>query len=496
MMQQQTGSAAMSLATLLAMPGMAGGELPVTGLALDSRQVRPGDLFLAVPGLHGDGRRHIDAALAAGAAAVLCEAEGFDLPTASAVPVVAIVALRQRLGELADRFNHSPSTQLRVTGVTGTNGKSSVCHELAQLLGSQGDNCAVIGTLGNGFLGQLAPTRHTTPDVVQLHGLLARLLAQGADSVAMEVSSHALDQGRVDGVRFHEAVFTNLSHDHLDYHGDMQRYGAAKARLFVWPGLQRVVINLDDPFGRELLKRVPEGVEALSCSLERPEADLHAEIRSIAQGELRAWLTTPWGCGELVTTLLGRFSLANLLAALAVAAGRGFEFSALLAACRAVRPVEGRMERLGGAGRPTVVIDYAHTPAALQSVLEALREHCDGALWCLFGCGGDRDRDKRPLMGAIAVRLADRVMVTDDNPRSESPVAITDQILSGVGAAEVLVEHERSRAIEQVIGQAAAEDWILVAGKGHERYQEVAGQRHPCNDHAIVEAALQRYRVA
>lgn len=495
-MTQQMDGTGMSLATLLAAPGMAHAGVSVTGLTLDSRQVRPGDLFLAVPGLQGDGRHHIDAALAAGAVAVLCEAEGFAVPATTAAPVLAIAGLRQRLGELADRFNHAPSAQLRVTGVTGTNGKSSVCHELAQLLGSQGERCAVIGTLGNGFLGQLSPTHHTTPDVVQLHGLLARLLAQGAQSVAMEVSSHALDQGRVDGVRFHEAIFTNLSHDHLDYHRDMQHYGASKARLFAWPGLQRVVINLDDPFGRELLKRVPAEVEALSYSLERPEADLHAEIRAIDQGELHAWLTTPWGSGELVTTLLGRFNLANLLAALAVAAGRGFELDALLAACRTVRPVEGRMERLGGAGRPTVVIDYAHTPAALQSVLEALRELCTGQLWCLFGCGGDRDRDKRPLMGAIAARLADRVVVTDDNPRSESPIAITEQILSGVGTVEVLVEHERSRAIEQAIGQAAANDWILVAGKGHERYQEVAGQRHPCNDHEIVEAALQRYRVA
>ncbi len=486
-------SAAMPLSTLLqdlpvVLPDPA---LVVRGLTLDSRQVRPGDAFIALPGARTHGLAHAATARAQGAAVVLFEP---PLPEGSAPPqdAVAVPGLRAALGLVADRFHGHPSAALQLVGVTGTNGKTSTVQLLVQALDRRGHVAGSIGTLGAGLHGALEAGERTTPDVLAVHALLAGLRDAGATHVAMEVSSHALDQGRVDDVAFRVAVFTNLTRDHLDYHGSMEAYGAAKARLFAWPGLQAAVINLDDAFGRTLAQSL-HGVPLIGVSAAgAPGAALRAEALvldgegigfTLCAGEARVPVRSP---------LLGRFNVDNLLAVGGVLQALGWSLPEIGDALSALRPVPGRMNRLGGSTQPLVVIDYAHTPDALAQALHSLRAHTRGRLWCVFGCGGERDRGKRPQMAAIAEAGADAVVVTDDNPRGEPGDVIVAEILEGFAVpTQARVQRDRARAIAEAIAQAAPGDVVLVAGKGHEPYQEIDGVRLPFDDTDVARHALE-----
>ncbi|GHE33270.1 UDP-N-acetylmuramoyl-L-alanyl-D-glutamate--2,6-diaminopimelate ligase [Vulcaniibacterium thermophilum] len=467
--------------------------LTITGLSQDSRAVRPGHAFVAIAGFGAHGLKFAADAQAAGAAIVLYEP---PVPPGIALPrgAVAVPGLRARLGEMADRFYGRPTARMDVVGVTGTNGKTSTVQLLAQAWTRMGRTCGTIGTLGAGLYGRVEPTGFTTPLVLPLHALIARMHDEGAQALAMEVSSHALDQGRVDGVHFDVAVFTNLTRDHLDYHGDMARYGAAKAKLFAWPGLQAAVINLDDGFGRELFARLPGGLRAIGVSSRgQPLAELRAsDIRPDAAG-LAFTLDIEGERFPVRSPLLGRFNVDNLLAVAGALYALDEPAPYIAERLGQLQPVHGRMNRLGGDGvRPLVVIDYAHTPDALQQALSSLRPHAARRLICVFGCGGERDRGKRPQMAAIAEGLADRIVVTDDNPRHEDGDAIVADIRAGFRAPErVVVERDRRVAIETAIAGAGPHDVVLIAGKGHEPYQEIAGVQHPFDDTEVARRALE-----
>jgi len=464
-----------------------GDDPEIVGITLDSRMVRHGWLFLAVRGARADGRAFIAGAFSRGAAAVVYEANGYE-PDVRAANAIPVKDLRQHVGTIASRFYDAPSTKLKVIGVTGTNGKTTTTHLLAQVLDRSERRCGLIGTLGCGFPGQLDPSLHTTPDAVSVQRLLAEFVAAGARTVCMEVSSHALDQARVAGVAFDIAVFTNLTRDHLDYHGDMSAYAEAKARLFDFPHLEAAVINADDRFGRELIERSRSRIRVVSFGLER--GDVRANVVQPSAEGLALQVTTPQGATELRSPLLGRFNAANLLAVLAVLLIAGMPLAEAAAVLGKAQPVAGRMERFGGInGQPLVVVDYAHTPDALEKALEALREHTQGRLLCVFGCGGDRDRGKRPQMGAIAEKLADVVILANDNPRHEEPLAIIQEIGTGMRTTPTIVP-DRVQAIRAALREALAGDVVLVAGKGHEDYQLIGDQRLPYSDRDTVRALL------
>ncbi len=502
MMPQRADHRSMLLADLV--PALSGLDWArrraVSALALDSREVEPGGLWLALQGGRSHGLDHFDEAQRRGAVAVVAEPAGsWDRDRiarlAGTVPVVPLPGLRRQAGEIAARFFGQAAHAMRVIGVTGTNGKTSVTHFLAQALSTRVPT-AVLGTVGNGFPGALQPASHTTGDAVQVHATLGSLFAHGARAVAMEVSSHALHQERVAGIPFHTAVFTNLSRDHQDYHGTMEAYAEAKARLFRVPGLSMAVLNADDPVGARLAAEVRARVYTVavgSAAGVTRFGDRFLRLSGIdarADG-LRITFDSSWGDGELHSHLLGRFNAENLALALGVLLAWDMPMSSALAALQQVQPVAGRMMTFVAPGRPRVVVDYAHTPDALEKVLASLREHCGGRLFCVFGCGGDRDRGKRPEMGAVAERLADRVVLTDDNPRSEPPEQIVAEILAGVGDRQrVHVEHDRAKAIRVSIAAAGPADLVLVAGKGHEDYQEAGGRRRPFSDIALVEELL------
>ena len=473
----------------------AAARVMVSGLCLDSRQVRRGDAFFALRGSQEHGIKFAASAVQRGARVVLAEApapEHFVLPDA---PLLWIENLHDQVGEIAARFHDRPSESMRVIGVTGTNGKTSCVQLLAQALTLLGHRAASIGTLGAGVHGQLHDGERTTPDAISVQALLAKFRDAEVSHVAMEVSSHALAQSRVGAVDFEVAAFTNLTRDHLDYHGSMEAYGAAKARLFAWPGLQTAVINSDDAFGRELVANLSEGVRALRFSM---AGDAEAEIAAsdiVTSGNgLVFQLRSPWGTRTLHSHLLGHFNVANLLAVVGCLGALGESFEHIVRAVEQLQPVNGRMSRLGGTnGLPLVVVDYAHTPDALEQVLTALRAHCAGKLICVFGCGGERDTGKRPLMGAIAARLADVAIVTDDNPRGEDGDAIVAQIVAGMTAAAAMaVERDRAAAITHALVLARAGDVVLIAGKGHETYQDGAAGKRPFDDLAVAHATLER----
>ncbi len=488
-------SPAMRLADLLAGHAVptAHADLRVRGMTLDSREVASGDAFVALRGTRGHGMDFAASAFAAGAVVIIAEADAEASQQPVAGPVVWIEGLRAGLGAIAARFYGDASQTLRVTGVTGTNGKTSTVQLLAQALDHLGRSAATIGTLGAGLAGSIDAGERTTPDAISLQRLLAGFLARGATDVAMEVSSHALEQGRVNGVNFRLAVFTNLTRDHLDYHGSMEAYAAAKRRLFHMPGLATAVINLDDAFGRQLAADLPADVARIGFAIDQAAAEVRASELEMHANGLRFLLRTPWGEGRVESRLLGRFNVSNLLAVAAGLGALGHGFEQIRAAVGELQPVSGRMSRLGGdAGRPLVVVDYAHTPDALEQALASVRAHCSGMLVCVFGCGGERDAGKRPLMAAIAERLADRIIVTDDNPRSEDGDAIVAAIMAGFGnPAAVTRERDRGKAIRRAIVDARADDIVLVAGKGHEPYQEIAGVRHPFDDLKVAQAALE-----
>jgi UDP-N-acetylmuramoyl-L-alanyl-D-glutamate--2,6-diaminopimelate ligase len=463
----------------------------LSGLAIDSRRVRAGDLFLALPGLASDGRDYIEAAIKAGAAAVLAEG-GQALPVSS-IPLVAVDGLQNRVGALIAHYYDEPSRNVKVIGVTGTNGKSSIVHFLGALLDRLSSGCGIMGTLGQGRLGQLTETGNTTADLLTINHFIVSMREQQVGWAAMEVSSHGIVQRRIDGLHINTAVFTNLTRDHLDYHGTMESYAEVKARLFRSPGLEYAVINRDDPWS-ELMLTECRAKTCLTYSLSDRNASVYLENIALHNEGMDADIVTPWGCGHLQTPLLGRFNLSNLLAVITTLGGHGIPLERILAEIPALACVNGRLQRFGGGDQPTVVVDYAHTSDALHNVLSALREHGGETITCVFGCGGDRDRGKRALMVQAAC-LADRIVVTTDNPRSEEPKAIIADVLAGLRADQrnkVTVVVDRAEAIQHAVNGARRGDVVLVAGKGHETYQEIKGIRYPFSDLAEVASTLSR----
>ncbi len=465
-----------------------------TRLTADSRCVRPGDVFLAFPGARVDGRDFIAQAVANGAAAVIAEQGG--KVGAGDTAVVEVAGLAALCGEIAHLVYGRPSEKLWLAGVTGTNGKTSVSQWIAQAMDALGRRCAVVGTLGNGFVDALAESPNTTPDAITLHAALAGFLEHGATACAMEVSSIGLDQGRVNGAAFDVAVFTNLTRDHLEYHGTMEAYAAAKEKLFAMPGLGAAVINLDDAFGVALARRLRGRLPVLGYTLGKGAGGTDRVLRAENLRMGAAGIEFELNGATLAAPLVGRFNAANVLAVAGALLARGESLDAIAAALRRLSPPPGRMQALGGHGQPLVVVDYAHTPDALEKVLGVLREAAaarGGSLVCVFGCGGERDPGKRPLMGAVAQALADRVVLTSDNPRGEDPQAIIAAIAAGMRHAP-RIQANRARAVAEAVADAGARDVILLAGKGHEPYQEIAGVRHPYSDLAAAKSALEARR--
>lgn len=462
-------------------------RVAVQGMQLDSRRIRFGELFLALPGLTRDGREFIAAAVRRGAVAICVDGPVTEADAAAAkgVPVFGLVDLAAMAGPLAAAYYDAPAHAMRVLGATGTNGKTSVTHHLAALLEASGERCGLCGTLGNGFPQHLRRSGMTTQDAVSLQRTLAWMRDAGAGWAAVEVSSHALDQDRVAGVEFAGALFTNLSRDHLDYHGTMEAYGESKRQLFLMPGLDVAAINRDDAYGRKLLDRVPAPVDVLDFSLLDPRAQVHARAEPTqADGTTRLQLASPWGAGECVTSLTGEFAWSNLVGAITLLAGLGVGWQTLLHAATRVQPVAGRMQQFLHPAGFSLVVDYAHSADALQRVLQALRARTPGRLICVFGCGGERDPGKRPEMGQVAAAGADLVILTDDNPRREDGDNIIAQILAGMeGSADrVQVERDRAAATRLAVAAATAGDVVLIAGKGHEDYQDGPDGRRPYSD--------------
>ncbi len=471
----------------------------VSGFALDNRQISPGMVFVALNGTQKHGLEYAAAAVQAGASVVFYEPEGAGAIPDLSVPLLAVPGLARLLGIMAGRFYGQPSRALSVVGVTGTDGKTSVTHFIAEAQNALNQPSAVLGTIGIGKPGELEAATHTTPDAVQVQARLRSLLEQGFKSVAMEVSSHALDQSRVTGVDFDIAVLTNLTRDHLDYHSTVEAYAAAKRRLFYWSGLKFAVLNLDDEFGCALAKEL----EAQECQVigygvgdpvDYPASAVVASDAHFDHNGISAKISSPWGLGELQVAVLGRFNLENLLATLAVLLAQGVALSSALTAMKQVKTVPGRMERVQVSNPQQdalVVVDYAHTPGALKSVLTALKDHVRQRLICVFGCGGDRDAGKRPLMAAIAEQLADVVIVTDDNPRTESAAQIFDDIHDGFNHPDtVIFGHDRAQAIRRAIALADSGDAVLIAGKGHETVQVIQQERIPFDDREQAATAL------
>ena len=466
-------------------------NIEYTGIATDSRKVKPGDLFIAYAGELADGRAYIPQALVAGAVAVLWDASEFTWNPAWKVPNLPVANLRYQVGHIADNFFGHPSRHLWIAGITGTNGKTSCAQWIGQSLTGLGRQCAVIGTLGSGLVGESAAKQapaNTTPDAVSLQATLAGMKVQGAHAVAMEVSSHGIEQGRVNGVAFDVALFTNLTRDHLDYHGSINAYKKTKERLFSWPFLKHAVINLDDRFGAELASRIDRSrVNVIGYGFGKGEIAGHN--LDLSTRGLKLEIKTPWGAAQVSSSILGAFNAHNMLGVLGVLACADVRLDDAVAAVSELEPVPGRMQTIREDGYPLIAIDYAHTPDALEKALETLRDLLiPGAkLHCVFGCGGDRDAGKRPLMGEIATRLAHQSVITSDNPRSENPRSIIDEIAAGAHAS-YRIEPDRAVAIHDAIHDATPDDIVLIAGKGHETHQEIAGQRVPFSDFEVVRA--------
>lgn len=478
----------------------------VVKLRTDHRTIAPGDAFFAWPGAATDARVHVESALAAGAVACLVEQAGAELFQFTDPRVACVSRLKALCGPIASVFLQDPSAKLDVVAVTGTNGKTSITWWLAQALSNlpapTAVSCGVVGTLGVGVPPHLETTGLTTPDPVALHAAFDAFATRGLRACAIEASSIGIEEHRLDGARIHTAVFTNLTQDHLDYHGAMAAYWRAKQKLFSWPGLRAAVVNVDDTHGAELASHITKrrgsfALDLWTVSMLTPVGKpARLQALEVCHQDDQISLTVAEGDHHvpLVTSLVGDYNIANVLEVIAAMRTLGVPLADAVAACARLTPVPGRMECVSFSGQPMVAVDYAHTPDALAKILDALRavtQQRGGQLWCVFGCGGDRDNTKRPLMGAIAARHADRVVVTSDNPRREAPDAIIAQILLGMaGVSDVIVASDRALAIAQTVAQAQAQDVVLVAGKGHETYQEVAGQKFPFSDMAHVRAAL------
>jgi UDP-N-acetylmuramoyl-L-alanyl-D-glutamate--2,6-diaminopimelate ligase len=481
--------AAMTLGELLGPGAGLHSSLAIKDLALDDRQVTAGAAFVAVAGAQSHGLQYAERARARGAAVVLYEPSP-DYPVV-AEPAVAVAGLKARLGELARAFYSRGYGAPQLAGVTGTNGKTTVAYVLAQAMQRRGAACAYIGTLGFGVPPSIAAHALTTPDCLTLHRELAVL---GTPFAALEVSSHALAQDRAAGLAFETALFTNLTRDHLDHHGDMASYGRAKQRLFTRPEVRTAVINRDDPYAKVLLGVLAPEVRVIGTSLEGATgAELVARFVPRGLDGITLEIDGSHGKATLDSRFIGKFNAENLLGALGALVAWDVGLDAACDALAECLPPPGRMELLGDARAPRVVVDYAHTPDALERVLATLRELSAGEVWCVFGCGGERDRGKRPLMGAIAARYADHIVLTDDNPRAEDPAAIVADIQAGLGGhSSVAVEHAREIAIARAIREARPGDVVLIAGKGHETTQTIGKDKRPFDDRVAAAAALRR----
>ncbi|MCY4209486.1 MAG: UDP-N-acetylmuramoyl-L-alanyl-D-glutamate--2,6-diaminopimelate ligase [Gammaproteobacteria bacterium] len=477
-------------------------DLPIRGLSADSRNVRAGDLFLACRGSQTRGSLFIRDAIKAGAAAVVVdEALQSDLDRRLGV-VIPVANLRDKLGLIAGRFYRAPTRRLRLAGVTGTNGKTSICWWAAQLHSLlTGQPAGLVGTLGYGSFPKLVSGPNTTPGAIELQRLCAGFVDAGMDTAFMEVSSHALDQGRVNGIDFDMAVFTNLSRDHLDYHHSLDEYFAAKQKLFAFPSLRTAVVNCDDEYGRKILQSLPARVDAISYGMAggRRQHTVRATLTppppdaSASGAGLALAVASPWGHGQARLQVTGTFNAGNILAVIALLCLAGLSLEQVLAQLENLTPVPGRMESFTRADGARIVVDYAHTPAALEQALLDLRQAGAARLICVFGCGGERDRDKRALMGEVAERLATDIILTDDNPRGEAGADIIADILSGIShKGAVTVERNRSGAIALALHKAGPGDVALIAGKGHETCQEIAGRRYPFSDRQQVRQLLEQ----
>lgn len=503
-------------------------QIRVKGITLDSRKIGPGFVFVALQGSDKDGRAYIPEALKRGAVAVLVDLEkckktsvtSFYEKFKTTIPILEVKNLPKKLSLIAARFYGAPSTKLKVTAITGTNGKTTCAHLYANLsalyhkkVGRKNteNHCGYVGTLGHGKASltneiesdksaeniHISP-RLTTPDAISMQCILDDLYSDGCDNVVLEASSHALQQHRIANVSIDTAIFTNLSRDHLDYHGDLKTYADAKGKLFAMPGLKNAVINIDDELGKSILTKLDPAVRVITYSLENITADIYCQSMSFSTEGLEAYIQTPWGSGRIVSSLLGRFNLCNLLAVIAsfTVNNQDIEhenFPRILDIISLLDPVEGRMELVRGISGPSVIVDYAHTPDALEKVLQALRLHCKGYLWVVFGCGGDRDIGKRSQMGSVAQAKADKVIVTSDNPRSENSRKIIEDIVNGINSA-VTIEVDRREAIILAISSASDNDIVLIAGKGHEKYQIIGSKKVHFSDKQEASLALeQRY---
>lgn len=474
----------------------------VVGLTLDSRCVFKGDVFLAIKGTQMDGCKFASEAVSRGATAILIDSttDVSTLNIAHSIPVIAIPHLQQHIPILAARYYGEPVNKLKLIGVTGTSGKTSCTHFIAEVLHSQHISCGIVGTLGSGLYGHLVETGLTTPDAVTLQKTFYEFVQTGAQHVAMEVSSHSIDQGRINDLPFEIGIFTNLTQDHLDYHSTMQAYADVKFRFLNEFPVKHLVINVDDRYGALWVKRLGKDRSVYTfstdASYQANTNHIYCENVILDLRGIQATVHTPWGSGQMALPLVGQFNLSNALAALIALCLSGLSLATVLAAMKQIRPVPGRMQSLGGNGKPVVVVDYSHKPDALEKVLQALRHHTQGKLICVFGCGGDRDAGKRPLMAKIAENLADRVIVTNDNPRHEAPDAILHDIMQGFVHPELVqIELDRAKAIQKGIQSAAANDCVLIAGKGAEHYQQIGDQKLPFDDVTSAEKWLEQVKI-
>ena len=482
----------------------------IANLVLDSREINRGDSFVALPGESGNGADYIDKAIANGATSVLLpsSSSGFSHEWRQKVPLVYIPGLTEYVSALAVRFYDNPSAKLPVIGVTGTNGKTTCAHVIAQIAAFSGRHCGVLGTLGYGVylkcngqqsqVDDIAMTTGsaytlTTPDVLTIQANIQEMIDAGAECLVLEASSHGLVQGRVADVDINTAVFTNLTRDHLDYHGDMDSYGRAKAILFGMASVGKAVINIDDDFGRQLVSQFRNTRAIVTYSIDNTDADFYLTAIDYQDSGITAKLHSPFGIVGLSTKLLGQFNLSNLLATLATHINNSDQLEQVTSYAEKLKPVIGRMESIANHSDIEIIVDFAHTPDALEQTLAAVAKHCRGQLWCLFGCGGNRDTEKRPLMAAIAEQRADHIIVTSDNPRNEDPMAIIENICTGFSPnANYKIIEDRKLAINNAIEKMQPQDLLLIAGKGHENYQLIGNQKLPFSDQSHARMAVQR----
>lgn len=464
-------------------------DILVSGLSQDSRNLQSGMLFIARSGLNYKGIDFVNAAAANGAVAIVLDKTEQQDCSELDIPVIAIPELNEKIGLIAAHFYDYPSRKLQMTGITGTNGKTSCSHFMVQALNRLGVKAAVIGTLGNGFPDRLSKATHTTPDAIELQAKLAQLVDAGADAVVMEVSSHALAQGRVVAVDFDTAIFTNLTRDHLDYHGSLDNYAEAKAKLFRCPSLKRALINIDDKWGQKLLS--DELITCQKIMVGREQGKYKANDFSLGLQGIQAIFKSPKGPINISSPIIGDFNLDNILLVVAALMEQGFGIHEIERGIEKLSPVSGRMQTITALHQPLVIIDYAHTPDALEKALKTINQYKHGMIWCVFGCGGDRDQGKRALMGQVADSLADYLVLTDDNPRTEQSEQIIAMIAAGIEQHEAFIKPDRASAIEYAISEAQPEDIILIAGKGHEDYQEINNERMPFSDLDICKKILE-----